>query len=401
MEHPTSEIVFEPTILRWAREKRFGPQIDIAAAKLAESSVGISLELIRSWENGYAQPTFSQVKKLAEFYRRPLAVFFLDGPPEESSNPPDLRTIGSKDNEFLSPEALLVIRKARRIQEISEDLYEELGEKPKFKYTIHTLAEDPVKLADKIRTDLSVSILDQLKFKKFEDFFEYMRSKIEHTGIITLKSGLHDSFPEEDCRALSFADKQPYLILVNNKDSEGAKNFSLMHEFAHILLREAGICNNFKSFNINGNRVNKLEVFCNNFAASFLVPEDNFLGHKALSGKTKILSEELDATIKKITSDFKVSRVVILRRLHTFKFIDAATYDAKTKAWDKEPIFKRKGGGIFSLRTPLLKNGIAYSSLVFEAYRQKKLSHSRVSDYLGLKIKHLPAFERLLNSYDR
>jgi Zn-dependent peptidase ImmA (M78 family) len=395
MTNPSEEIIFEPSILKWAREKRFGPQIDVVAAKLSDSSGGISLELIKDWEGGSAQPTLAQVKTLAEFYKRPLAVFFLDSPPEESSNPPDLRTIGSKDNKVLSPEALLVIRKARRIQEVSHDLYEELGEKPTFKYSKHTSTEDPVKLADKVRSDLSVSIDDQFKFKKYEDFFEYLRAKIEDTGVITLKSGLHDSFPEEDCRAFSFVDKQPFLILVNNKDTEGAKNFSLPHEFAHILLREAGICNNFKSFS----NINKLEVFCNNFAASFLVPEEHFLGHKILRDKIKIREEELDVVVKKLATDFKVSRVVILRRLRTFKFIDPATYDEKIKIWGEEPVFRRKGGGTFSLKTPLLKNGRAYSSLVFEAYRQKKLSYSRVSDYLGLKIKHLPAFEKLLNSH--
>ena len=50
--------------------------------------------------------------------------------------------------------------------------------------------------------------------------------RIEETGILVLKSGGHRRLPLEDARALSFTDRQPYAILINNKDSEGAKNFS-------------------------------------------------------------------------------------------------------------------------------------------------------------------------------
>jgi len=232
---------FEPLVLKWAREKRFGSRFDILEANWADSWKEATPDLIKEWESGTTQPTFAQVKKLAEIYKRPLAVFLLDSPPDEKRNPPDLRTIGSTDNVSLSPDALLVIRKARRVQEIAANLYDELGESHAFKYSKHALTENASELAERMRDDLSVSIEEQLKAKKYEDFFEYLRAKIEDSGVLVLKSGSHDSFPIEDCRAFSFVDEQPYLILVNNKDWEGAKNFSLAHEFAHILLREAGI----------------------------------------------------------------------------------------------------------------------------------------------------------------
>jgi hypothetical protein len=69
-------------------------------------------------------------------------------------------------------------------------------------------------LGERLRADM-VSVHDQFKFRKFVDFFEYLRQKIEGTGVLTLKSGSHDSFPIADCRAFSFADQLPYVILVN------------------------------------------------------------------------------------------------------------------------------------------------------------------------------------------
>ena len=389
---------FEPEVLKWARERRFGPKIEELTARWVESWSDLSPTLIAEWENGNGQPTFAQIRKLAEIYKLPPAVFFLDGPPHEKQNPPDLRTLGSQVNKTLSPEALLAIRKARRIQEVAASIAEDLGEKPSFTYKRFSLDANAADLGEQIRAELSVSAHDQFKLRTFEDFFEYLRQKIESTGALTLKSGLHDSFPIADCRAFSFADQLPYVILVNNKDFEGAKNFSLAHEFAHLLLREPGICNNYRSFGQKKN-VNRVEVFCNQFAASFLVPSGQLSAHPLLRGKSTVLLGEIDRVSERLALDFKVSRVVIVRRLLTLGLIPLSLYNEKTKTWGEETTPPRKGGGRFSLGTTLKKNGVAFSSMVVEAYREKKISYAGASDYLGVKTKHLRGLERLINLY--
>ena len=382
-------------ILQWAREKRFGPSIQKFKDNWAESWKDFAPSDVEKWEKGTGQPTFSQIRKLAEIYKRPLAVFFLSSPPEEKQNPPDLRTIGSQDNRLLSPEALLVMRKARRTQEIAADLLSELGETPTFKYPRYRLKDDASGLADRVRGELRISIEDQFKCGTYDDFIEMLRAKIESTGVITLKSGTQDSFPTADCRAFSFTDQLPYLIMINNKDTEGAKAFSLVHEFAHILLREAGICNDFRSFN-GKNGVNTVEVFCNQFAASFLVPMRQLLSHRAMQGKRTVPPDKIDPIVEQVARDFKVSRVVILRRLMTAGLVSSALYEAKTKTWSEEPLPRRKGGGRFSLNTTLKKNGAGFSSLVIDAYHHRKISYAAASDYLGLKPKHLSRFEKLI-----
>jgi Zn-dependent peptidase ImmA (M78 family) len=386
---------FEPSVLKWAREK-LNMSVEILATRLAEHWKDITPELITSWEKGIDKPHPTHIRKLAEIYKRPVAVFLLAHPPEENDLPPDRRTIGSREGPIFAPETILVIRKARRVQKLAEELEEELGATRSFKYQKHKITENPVLLAAKIRSDLGISIKDQMGFRRYPEFFEYLRSKIENTGVITLRSGGSNSFPVGDARAFSFTDTKPYVILINNKDKEGAKNFSLLHEFAHVLVREAGICNNFSSFNGKNGKVDMLEVFCNRFAASFLVPEDNFLAHRSLVGKSRILSEDLELVVKSLTRDFKVSRFVILRKLLTLNFISSATYKSKAEEWENETPPKRSGGRSDPPRTAILNNGFSFSSLVFEAYKNKKLSYAGVSDYLGMKAKHIPAFEKLL-----
>jgi Zn-dependent peptidase ImmA (M78 family) len=389
---------FEPSVLRWARQASFGPSIQALRAKWAASWDDFSPNDVEGWERGIGQPTFSQVRKLAEIYKRPLAVFFLSDPPAEKRNPPDLRTIGSQDNRVLSPEALLVIRKARRTQEIAADLLGELGESPAFKYRRYDLQTDASALADEIRRDLVLPVDKQFGFRTYEEFFEYLRGKIESAGVVTLKSGLQDSFPTADCRAFSFADQLPYLIMVNNKDTEGAKTFSLAHEFAHLLLREAGICNNFRSFS-ERRGVNPVEVFCNQFAANLLVPMQDLSSHPSLRGIQAVPADQIDQIVAQLVRDFKVSRVVILRRLVTLGLVTPALYRTKTAAWSEELVPPRKPGGQFSLSTAVKKNGAAFSSLVVEAYRRRKISYAAASDYLGLKTKHMSRFEKLIDSH--
>ena len=186
---------------------------------------------------------------------------------------------------------------------------------------------------------------------------------------------------------------------MNNRDTEGAKNFSLLHEFAHVLIRKAGICNNFTSFATNHGHVDTLEIFCNRFAANFLVPDEPFLNHQTLRGRPVVPMSELDTFVPPIARDFKVSRFVILRKLLATRLIDTKTYKAKAADWETEPLPKRKGGKSSPPKTAILNNGPAFSSLVFDAYKQDKLPYAAASDYLGMKSKHLPAFEKLMEAH--
>lgn len=396
MEQHTTRL-FEPAVLRWAR-KQLSFTEEALASKLEAFWKDMTPELVRDWETGADAPTPTQVRKLAEFYKIPTAVFLLAVPPDEKSLPPDRRTIGSRLRGAFSPAAMLAIRRARRVQRLAGELDEELGITRRFKYH-QQRSDDPAALAARIRADLSISADDQFGFRSYAEFFEYLREGLEGTGVITLRSGGTNSFPTQDARALSFADAEPYVILINNQDSEGAKNFSLLHEFAHILVRQAGICNDFTSFTADHGRIDRLELFCNQFAASFLVPDEPFLAHAALRGKRRLDPGELDNVVRAIALAFKVSRFVVLRKLLTKELIDAKTYKAKAAEWETEPRPTKRGGRSVPPRTAILNNGPAFSSLVFNAYRQDRLSYAAASDCLGMKAKHLPAFEKLIEAH--
>ena len=59
-------------------------------------------ERLLSWEEGRSAPSLSQLKSLANAYRRPLVTFFLAQPPIQASSLMDYRTFSSARRE--SPE---------------------------------------------------------------------------------------------------------------------------------------------------------------------------------------------------------------------------------------------------------------------------------------------------------
>lgn len=68
-----------PSVLRWARES-MGYAIDDVANHLNKKK-----ETVEAWEQDETKifPTYNQLRKLAQFYKRPIAVFYFPKPPQE------------------------------------------------------------------------------------------------------------------------------------------------------------------------------------------------------------------------------------------------------------------------------------------------------------------------------
>src|SRR5207247_7579279 len=67
------------------------------------------------------------------------------------------------------------------------------------------------------------------------------------------------------------------VIVTNIKDSPRARAFTLLHEFTHVMLRQAGMCN---QLSIESNRPEdeqRIETFCNWTAGAALIPRQQLL----------------------------------------------------------------------------------------------------------------------------
>jgi transcriptional regulator with XRE-family HTH domain len=144
----TPPALVTPALLRWARDS-YGLDVAEAARRLH-----IQEERLLAWESGSERPTVAQLRRLAEIYKRPLAVFYLPSPPRDFQPFRDFRRLPRKES--LQGFSAVLRREIQRIVQLREaalDLYE-----PEQTLTFRAPREDnPEFLAARLRTLLNVS----------------------------------------------------------------------------------------------------------------------------------------------------------------------------------------------------------------------------------------------------
>lgn len=377
MRIASQEISVEPSVLRWARET-IGKGIEDVAKRL-----DLSEAIVEKWENGEKRPTLKQLRELSTFYKRPLAVFFLAGPPAEAPIPTDFRTLPRRIKKPFSEKILLAMRRARRLQSLTRDLNRSLDRKSRIEIGQATSADSPATLASQVREHTGVRMEDQWKWKDEAMALAHWKRRIEECGVLVFEL----PFPIEEGRAFSFADSDQPAIVLNSNDSTNGRIFSLFHEYGHLLLGQSGICDLSEEGKV-------VEQFCNRFAGELLVPGPALLAHPSVEvhGTPTAWDEE---DLQRMAREFKVSREVILRRLLIFGRTTERFYQQKRKEWELPPR-RRRGGRRVPPKQCVRQNGIPFTSLVLESARQEKITYRDVSDYLSIGLKHLPAVESLV-----
>lgn len=396
-----NKVKISPEVFKWARVSLHLPEeaVLVHFNQKSKRKFKFSEELLRKIESGDGEEiAFTLFQELSSFYKRPLAVFFLNKPPTELALPKDRRTIDSDAHKILSPVAVLAIRRARYVQEVFRDLSKELEINLKFPFRKFALSDNPIEMGMKFREILNFPLDVQKKSKDSRGLFDAIRVRLEGVNVFTIKS----SFPLEDARAFSLVDQTPHLILVNNKDGGhfgyAPKSFSLLHEFAHILLREGAVCNDFN------NSHQEIEKFCNSFAGSFLVPDEYFWEVLGITRKEFNLAN-LDEYLDILRIAFRVSKDVLLRKCLTLKLIDQNFYKKKLHEWrneyEKNKKEKEERGEeefiptITPGRRAISNNGRKFVELVLHARGEGKITVDSAADYLGVRLKWLPEVEKL------
>ena len=380
MASKTQDIPVASSVLRWARETIGKTTADVARR------LDMSENIVLKWESGEKTPTLAQIRQLAKFYKRPLAAFFLPHPPSEPAPPADFRTLPRTLKKPFSEKMLLALRRTRRLQSLVAELATASDQRMEAGIGEASLSDDPEDLASRTRESIRVPIKEQLSWKKESDALAEWKKAVEALGILVSEL----SFPIEEGRAFSLADKASPVIVVNSNDAIHGRIFSLFHEYGHLLLGQSGICD----LTEEGKSV---ERFCNRFAGGFLVPKGALVENEVTKNHTGG-SRWSDEELLRLTQEFKVSREVILRRFLILGLTDEAFYQRKRAEWEiqlKEQT-KRRMGRRIPARQCLRQNGVPFVSLALEAAHQDKITYRDLSDYLSISLKHLPTVESLV-----
>jgi hypothetical protein len=145
----------------------------------------------------------------------------------------------------------------------------------------------------------------------------------------------------------------------------------------------------------------RLMIWPSDLTGAILIPKDGLLCHRSVEGRTSSYKWP-ERTLGTISSDFKVSKEVILRRLLIAGLTSKEFYLTKRIEWMKKEKKPKspKGKGIKRdiPKECLQRNGEPLTSLVLDSYRNDRITTSDVADYLGIRVKHIPRIERLLEA---
>ena len=331
--------IVEPKMISWACE-RSGYDRELLEHKFKK---------LTEWERGTRVPTQNQLTQFANTVHVPYGFLFLDQPPDESIQIPDFRTLKGKKITRPSPNLIDIIEAA----EVRQDWYREYAISEDFERVSFIgsagLNSDHQSFASRLQTLLNFKMSDRENFPSDEDVMRYLVNRLEELGVLVLVSGIVGSntsrkLEVEEFRGFAISDEFAPLIFVNGADIRPAQLFTLAHELGHLVLGKTGLSN----FEIPLTDVsNEHEIWCNKFAAELLVPLNELI-------KRVRKLNSVEDSILRLSKTFKVSRVVILRRLFDAGIIGRPVFKEHWKRLVHQPkkfTVKKASGGNFYLTT--------------------------------------------------
>jgi Zn-dependent peptidase ImmA (M78 family) len=387
----STKALIKAELLAWARDRaRVGVE---DAAKAANVAPGV----LTAWEIGDGSPTVSQLRNLAAKYHFPLAVFYLSEPPADFAPLRDFRRLPDATDRAISAELAKQIRNAHERRELALELRADLGESVT-PFELRTdLTQSPETVGAIVRQFLGVTEVDQRKAAREDRVFDFWRRKLEERDILVfVASGAH-SVGLREMRGFAIARNKIPVIVINGRDySQGGKCYTLIHELAHAMIGQSALTNG------EGGTAEeqRIERFCDAVSAATLMPRDLMMSFPDVkpAGERKWKDDDLRNMARAIgvSREAFLLRLVTLRRA-TWDFYMAQRKKFKDEYDDAEALKASTAKKPVPIKRSILLmswNGRGFTRLVLRSYYDQRITLNDVSNYLGAKLKHIPALER-------
>ncbi len=290
----------KPELLRWARE-RAGFELGDLARRIPQ---------LPSWERGKVRPTLKQIERFAKATYTPVGFLFLQEPPIERVPIPDLRTAGNERIERPSPDLLDTVYICQQRQEWYRDFARSVREEPLPIVGSARLTSDIEETAARMRHALGFNLDERRQTPTWTDALRGFIEQADALGILVMCSGVvlnnnRRQLDPEEFRGFAMADDLAPLIFINGADTKAAQMFTLAHELAHIWIGQSAVSDAQAAWLPE----HEVERWCNQVAAELLVP-------LAAVREDYQPKTELRVEVDRLARRFKVSTLVILRRIH-------------------------------------------------------------------------------------
>jgi len=329
-----TRVAIHPEMFRWARER----------AGLDSFALAARFKRLEAWEAGEVQPTVRQLEDYARATHAPVGYFFLPEPPVEVLPIPDFRTVANRAIARPSPNLLDMVYACQQRQDWYRDHARVTGQEPLAFVGSLTRATTPVEAAAQLRQVLEFSVEARRACPTWTEALRTFIEQADRIGVMVMVSGvvLNNNtrhLDPQEFRGFALSDAWAPLVFINGADSKAAQMFTLAHELAHLWLGQTALSD------VSADVVsdNATEIWCNKVAAELLVPMASFLGEL-------MVDEPIADTLKRLARHFKVSSLVILRRLLDAGRIDRNTFFAAYReelARLRETEARGTGGGDF------------------------------------------------------
>jgi Zn-dependent peptidase ImmA (M78 family) len=381
------KVTLVPRVLRWARERA-----GLSVRQLAEK-IGAKPEQVRDWEETGAL-TFARAEKLARVTHTPFGYLYLEAPPEEKLPIPDFRTVAGKDLLRPSPDLLDVLSDALRRQDWFREYLIAYGEEPLSFVGSVKLEDSPEEVGGRIRRAIFLDTAARSSARTWEEALRSQIEAMEDSGVLVMRSGIvgnntHRQLSVDEFRGFALSDTYAPLVFINSRDSKGAQMFTLARELVHIWLGLSGVSNLEATYAPN----HRIERFCNRVAAEMLVPSAE-LRVEWQTARTQPRS------IAGLAQRFKVSSLVLLRRLRDLRFISQPQFERQYAEEEKrfeERAAQAAGGGDFYL-TQRTRTGTRFAKALIESVLEGRTTYRDALQLLGIrKIETFNEFVKEMN----
>jgi len=362
--------------------------IESAAKKL-----GIKTERLEAIEVGSQSPSLSQLRKMCDVYKRPLIVLLMDEVPTTFQPLTDYRSLSTGEVNQYSPELLDEVNRAMVQRSTYVDLLVEMGQELTSP-ALPTDRGDAEQLAQQIRALLAVEYEEQRTWRRSEDAFTEWRRRVEAIGVMVIETS---RVKLKEMRGFSLSEQLPNVIAVNGEDSSRGKTFTLLHELAHLCARHGGVCD-LHQFSRSQN---DLEIYCNAVAGEALLPLTVVRGLAVV--KNHVPGEpwsdtELDQIVGAAGG---ASTEVVLRRLLQLGLAGRSEYEKRRDEFLSQYEEFRKArrakggtGGPPPYRMQVRDRGRPFIRSVLNAYSERLITLSDVSELAGIRVKHLQNLQK-------
>lgn len=245
-----------PELITWAREHR-GLSHEQFAAR-----IGVTVAVAIALERGEKQANLTIFRNISKRLRIPGGALLRQTRPNVPALPADFRTHDGKPP-VVEFETRIAVDFARTISKNVAELVENNLAAPgpvlpRFDFR----RDNPEQAGEAERARLGVTPATQLGWAA-DYTFKNWRSVIEAAGTFVLLK----NFPLAECKGFTVFDVPEAAIIVVSKHErlDVARTFTLVHEYAHLLLRQPGLSDQ--------NDRNPVEAWCNRFTAAFLMPQ--------------------------------------------------------------------------------------------------------------------------------